>query len=223
MGDPCAHGNSPGITVVPGDTGSAHAEPPQVHLGQRLRLSWVQSRCFGCGGAEFGPGRYPFAAGGGGAVPQAPHWEQPVTSPPVPQICVPACCSSPLHQIWLELGKKFERCCARQIHAHSCCSASLASGNPAKNQSRTWMEASRTAWVQTELQCREPFGSTYNTNHCPPRRLLTSFCTNLKMLPLQEPEQWARQPYGDVTPPRSSSSKRWSRLCPSRLSWKWLC
>lgn len=46
------------------------------------------------------------------------------------------------------------------------------------------MEASRTASIQTELQCREPFGSTYNTDHCPPRRLLTSFCTNLKMLPL---------------------------------------
>lgn len=52
-------------------------------------------------------------------MPQAPHWEQPVTSPPVPQTCISAGCSSPLHQIWLELGKKFERCCARQIRAHT--------------------------------------------------------------------------------------------------------
>ena len=35
-----------------------------------------------------------------------------------------------------------------------------------------------------ELQCREPSGSTYATDHCPPWRLLMSFCTNLKMLPL---------------------------------------
>lgn len=58
-------------------------------------------------------------------MPQAPHWEQPVTSLPVPQICVPLGCSSPLHQMWLEVGKKFDRC-ARQIHAHSPCSASFA-------------------------------------------------------------------------------------------------
>lgn len=58
-------------------------------------------------------------------MPQAPHWEQQDTSPPVPQICVPLGCSSSLHQMWLESGKKFERCCARQIHTHSAAQPSL--------------------------------------------------------------------------------------------------
>lgn len=38
--------------------------------------------------------------------------------------------------------------------------------------------------LKQELQRSEPFGSAYATNHSPLWRLLMSFCTNPKMLPL---------------------------------------